>query len=234
MRILLFFVFFLSLTTSNAQDCERVLISGKVVDSLRPQNFYNLMIVNRTKGKGVFGMPSGRYSLYVDEGDSITFSIKGYEKVDFVVKVDSTCRLNNIFYLTMIPLEFDEVVIHPLKTLSQIQEEREALAMRETRMVTGIEVLRSPITALYERFSKREQSKQLAAKLIYEDKQKGVLQDLLRLYVVYDIFDLNESEFDAFITFLNINEDFLKTASELELVIFIKDKFEHFELLNQN
>jgi hypothetical protein len=95
-------------------------------------------------------------------------------------------------------------------------------------------VLRSPITALYERFSKKEQSKQLAAKLTYQDKQKGVLQDLLRLYVVYDIFDLSESEFDAFIAFLNIDEDFLKTASELELVTFIKDKFEHFKLLNQN
>ncbi|MDB0063210.1 hypothetical protein N9F27_03840 [Crocinitomicaceae bacterium] len=234
MRIFLFFVFFMTLTLANAQDCDRVLISGKVADSLRPQGFYNLMIVNRTKGKGVFGMPSGGFSLYVDEGDSITFSIKGYEKVDYIVKADSTCRLNNIFYITMIPLEFDEVVIHPLKTLSQIQEEREALAMRETRMVTGIDVLRSPITALYERFSKKEQSKQLAAKLTYQDKQKGVLQDLLRLYVVYDIFDLSESEFDAFIAFLNIDEDFLKTASELELVTFIKDKFEHFKLLNQN
>ena len=72
----------------------------------------------------------------------------------------------------------------------------------------------------------------MVAKLKYEDERKAILQDLLRLYVVYDIIDLNESEFDLFIAFLNIDEDFLKTATELELVHFIKDKFEHFKMLN--
>ncbi len=120
-----------------------------------------------------------------------------------------------------------------MKTLSQIQEEREALAMRETRMVTGIEVMQSPITALYQRFSQKEQSKRTVAKLKYEDEQKAILQDLLRLYVAYEIFDLNESEFDDFIAFLNVDEYFLKTASEFELVTFIKDKFEHFNILNK-
>ena len=40
-----------------------------------------------------------------------------------------------------------------------------------------------------------------------------------------------ERIFDLFIQFLNINEDFLKTASEMDLVLFIKDKYEHFLLL---
>lgn len=229
-------VFFVSLffTSSGwSQNCEKVLLSGKVVDTLRPQNFYNLVVVNRTTGKGFFGLPNGGYSLYVSNGDSITFSIRGYENVNYNVVADSNCQAKNTWYIQMLPQELDEVVIRPLKTLSQIQEEREALALRETRMVSGIEVLRSPITALYQAFSKKEQSKRTAAKLHYADEQKAVLQDLFRLYVVYDIIELSEYEFDAFIAFLNVNEDFLKTASELELVTFIKDKFEHFQMLNK-
>ncbi len=233
MRLLLIFIFAGFGSLALGQTCERVLISGKVVDTLRPQNFYNLMIVNRTKGKGVFGMPSGGYNLYVDNGDSITLSIKGYENINFRIHADSTCRVSNIWYIEMLPQELDQVIIKPLKTLSQIQEEREALAMRETRMVTGIEVMQSPITALYQRFSQKEQSKRTVAKLKYEDEQKAILQDLLRLYVAYEIFDLNESEFDDFIAFLNVDEYFLKTASEFELVTFIKDKFEHFNILNK-
>lgn len=219
--------------TSWSQDCEKVLLSGKVIDTLRPQNFYNLMVVNRTTGKGFFGLPNGAYNLYVSNGDSITFSIRGYENFGYKVVADSNCQAKNTWVIEMLPQELDQVIIRPLKTLSQIQEEREALAMRETRMVTGIEVLQSPITALYQVFSKKEQSKRTVAKLNYQDKQKAILQDLFRLYIAYDIIELNEEEFDAFISFLNVNEDFLKTASEMELVTFIKDKYDHFKMLNK-
>jgi len=218
---------------STAQNCDKVLLSGKVVDTLRPQNFYNLMVVNRSIGKGFFGMPNGGYTMYVNDRDSITFSIKGYNNIEYKVKADVNCQAKNIWYIEMKPQDIEEVVVRPLKSLQDIQEERAGLAMRETRQVTGLEALRSPITALYQVFSQKEQSKRAVAKYEYADKQKAVLQELLRLYVAYDIFYLSEQEFDAFISFLNINEDFLKTATEMELVTFIKDKFEHFQRLNE-
>ena len=55
-----------------------------------------------------------------------------------------------------------------------------------------------------------------------------MVKELLRVYVAYEIINLTEDEFDDFITFLNVDESFLKTASEMELIVFIKDKFEHF------
>jgi hypothetical protein len=234
MRNLLFIVllaFFGSVAFG--QNCEKVLLSGKVVDTLRPQNFYNLMVVNRTTGKGYFGMPNGGYNMYVSDGDSITFSIKGYKNLEYKVKADENCQAKTIWYIEMKPQEIEEVVVYPLKSLQEIQEERAGLAMRETRQVTGIEVMRSPITALYQAFSQKEKNKRLIASYEYADKQKAVLQELLRLYVAYDIFYLSEPEFDSFIAFLNINEDFLKTATEMELVTFVKDKFYHFQLLNK-
>ena len=39
-------------------------------------------------------------------------------------------------------------------------------------------------------------------------------------------------EFDDFISFLNLETDFLKTASEMELIMFIKDKYDHFRRFN--
>jgi hypothetical protein len=44
---------------------------------------------------------------------------------------------------------------------------------------------------------------------------------------------LTEKEIDEFIDFLNINEDFLKTATEMELITFIQDKFDHFKLMKR-
>lgn len=214
------------------QNCERVWVKGRVVDTLMTQNFYNLMIVNRNSGKGVFGQPDGTFAVYVNPNDSITLSVKGYYMSGFRVKPDSLCQFTGVFVLESKGTQLDEVVVRPLKTLQEVKEERAALAMRETRTIIGIEAFQSPITALYQRFSQKEQSKAAVAQMEYKDSREKVLQELLRLYVVYDIIELNEEEFLQFIDFLAIDDDFLKTASDMELVTFIKDKFEHYKSIH--
>ncbi len=225
--ILVLFVFFCSLSVFG-QQCDKVLFTGKVVDTLRPQNFYNLMIVNRRTGQGVFGQPNGTFSVYVNNGDSISISVREYPLVKLVVKADSNCQFLKTIFIEPKPQEVREVVVRPLKSLEQIKEERSALAMRETRLVTGIEVMQSPITALYQAFSKKEQNKRWIAEQNYKDDQRRVVKELLRTYIAYDIIELDEEEFDNFIAFLNVNDSFLKTATEMELITFIKDKYEHF------
>jgi hypothetical protein len=211
-----------------AQEKNRVLLFGKVVDTLQAQGFYNLMIINRTTGRGVFGQPDGTFNVYCNENDSINLSTKGYPIYGFRVKSDSNFQMRISCILENRIQEEKEVIVRPLKTLQQIKEERASLSMRETRMVTGIEVLRSPITALYQRFSEREQNKQWVAKMEFKDNQTKVLKELLRLYISYDIVNLSEEDFEDFINFLNIDENFLKTSSDLDLVTFIKDKYEHY------
>jgi hypothetical protein len=233
----LLFVLFISnsIMSMGQQPCHQVLFTGKVVDTIQPQSFYNLMIVNASTGKGVFGSPNGAFSVYVNNGDSVHVSIRNYPRISLRVFGDSNCRYERSFVVEKNVREIPEVVVKPLKTLQQIKEEREALALRETRDVTGIEVLNSPITALYQAFSKKEQNRQWIAEQTYKDNQRRIVQELLRNYVAYDIISLTEDEFDAFISFLNVDENFLRTATEMELILFIQDKYEHFRgLQNTN
>ena len=218
----------------NAQQCEQVLFSGKVFDTINKPSFYNLMIVNKNTGQGVFGQPNGHFSVYTSDGDTVSISVKNYELINLIVKGDSNCQFKNTIIIKPKAKVMPEVVIRPLKSLEEIKEEREGLALRETKFVTGIEVMQSPITALYQTFSKKEQNKAWIAEQVYKDDQRRVVKELLRNYVSYDIIELNEDEFDDFISFLNINETFLKTATEMELITFIKDKFEHYALLLNN
>lgn len=211
--------------------CEQVLFKGRVQDTIRPQGFYNMMVVNRTTGKGIFGQPNGTFSVYVNNGDSITISVKGYGIIQYTVSSDANCQDTRYFFIEGKAQEVAEVVVKPIKSLEQIREERESLALRETRMVTGLEVIQSPITALYQAFSKKERSKRTVAELQYLDDQREIVRQLLRTYVAYDVVELSEEEFDEFIYFLNINPDFLRTATEWELIEFIKGKYEHFRLL---
>jgi len=139
------------------------------------------------------------------------------------------CQFRKRILLEPKPRDLREIKVKPLRSLEEIREEREALAMRETRIVTGIEVMQSPITALYQAFSRKERNKVWIAEQEYKDDQRRIVKELLQLYVSYDIISLNEDEFDDFIFFLNVSDEFLKTASDMELITFIKDKFEHFK-----
>ncbi len=217
-----------------ASQCETVLFKGKVYDTLRYQSFYNMMIVNRTTGKGVFGQPNGHFSVYVNDGDSITISVKGYDLIDVRIKADAECRFVQNFPIIGKPHEFEEVVVRPIKSLEQIREEREALVMVETRTVTGLEVVQSPITALYQAFSKTERNKRKIEEWKFKDSQRDILKELLRTYVAYDVVNLTEEEFDDVINFLNVDADFLRTASEWELIEYIKGKYEHFMYVKYN
>jgi hypothetical protein len=199
------------------------------MDTMNVDMFYNLMVINKTTGRGVFGQPDGHFSVYVRPGDKIALSTKGYPVYEFVATADSDCQNHILAYIERIPQEIEQVVVRPLKSLEQIKEERQALSQRETRTVTGINVMESPITALYQAFSKKEQNKAWIAEQQYKDDQRRIVKELLRLYVAFEIIDLPEATFDDFITFLNIDENFIKTASEMELVLFIKDKYDHFK-----
>jgi hypothetical protein len=225
--ILLFTAF-----VAHSQRCNEVLVIGRVQDSIQPQGFYNLMVINKTTQRGVFGNANGSFSVYANEGDVIAFSVKGYTTQTIIVRSDSDCQMRLQINLALRVQEFDEVVVYPVKSLKEIKEEREQLSMRETRTVTGVDVLQSPITALYERFSKKAQSQRLVAEMEFKDNQRKVVKELLRLYVSYDVVYLEEEEFESFIYFLNMGDHFLKTASDYELIIYIKDKLEHYKSLN--
>ena len=57
--------FFLSLLSGQAlwSQCEQVFVSGKVMDTMNVDMFYNLMVINKTSGRGVFGQPNGYFSI---------------------------------------------------------------------------------------------------------------------------------------------------------------------------
>jgi hypothetical protein len=187
------------------------------------------MLVNKRTGQGVFGQPNGSFSIFVSTGDTVFVSVKDYVAQIEIVIPDSNCQFRKRILLEPKPRDLREIKVKPLRSLEEIREEREALAMRETRIVTGIEVMQSPITALYQAFSRKERNKVWIAEQEYKDDQRRIVKELLQLYVSYDIISLNEDEFDDFIFFLNVSDEFLKTASDMELITFIKDKFEHFK-----
>jgi len=240
-KIFLIISFLITSFISSAQtepvnyDDSLITISGKVFDTTKSVAFYNIMIINKTAGKGIFGGYDGSFKITVKKSDLVALSVSGY-KTHYLsyksAKYKKEYKVN--LYLAELTVTGKTIEVQTYKTLEELQEERASIAKRELPKVTVANAFSSPITALYVAFSKREKTKRLIAEMEYEDQKRDIVKEILRVYVHNAIIDLEDDEFDSFITFLNLNENFLKTASDYELIVYIKYKFQHFQSLNSN
>jgi hypothetical protein len=209
------------------KSCQFIVVKAKVIDTLRPQSFYHTVVYNKTQGSAIFGEPDGSFSIQAKPNDTIMVSVKEYPKELFVVKADveAVCRMNKLIILKYKTKKLNEVVLRPIKSALEIKEQRQKLAMEKTRTVTGVEILKSPITYLYETFSQKERNKRWVAEERFEDKQRELIKEYVRTCNAYSLINLDESQLDEFVEYLNMDLNFFKSASDYNLALFVKKKF---------
>jgi hypothetical protein len=213
----------------NAQN-ERIKINGKVFDPDNPSVYYSLMIINKTTQHGIIGEPDGTFSVFAHKKDTIIIGCMGYQttKISFV---DSVLKEE---YHIKIPLQklsitLKQVEIFAPRDLDKILSDIERLGYsKKDYVISGIDAVQSPITFLYQQFSRRERSIRKVAELQNEDRKRELLKELFQKYVDYSIIKLNNEQFDAFIDFCNVSEEFLKYTSQYDFIMYIKYKFNQF------
>jgi hypothetical protein len=226
---LLLLVPFVGMSQVKTENDSLITVRGRVIDPTKTVAFYNMVVVNKALGKGIFGDYNGEFEITLPKGDPVGISVVGYNSVTLSFADSAYKPVYEVtVHLKMLSFTGSEVVVTPLKSLEELQEERASIAKREVPVVTMENALTSPITALYIAFSKREQTKRLVAEMEYQDQQDDIVREILRVYVHNDIIDLDEEDFTEFITFLNLNTEFLQYASDYELITYIKEKYGHF------
>jgi hypothetical protein len=224
--------FFICISLFSYSQKASITISGQAYDKESKLPLPKLMVINKRTGVGVFADSESKFSIAARQTDTILFSAIGFKMKKICLK-DSAEK--NMFYL-FIPLErpyytLKEVSVFAPRTLNEIDKDISGLdSVRSyNRNFHDINGLESPITYLYERFSKFARSKQKVAMWENEDLKRSILKDLFRIYIKHDIIDLNEEEFDAFIIYCNLSESFIKNATQFELVMAIKGKYASFK-----
>jgi hypothetical protein len=220
----------LSASQACAQQPETVRISGTVV-SREKLPLIAVMVVNKRTSIGVGADLSGSFTIHALRTDTILVSAHGHQVQricfrDSVYRTEYSVRIE----LRQLSVQLQTVSVEAPKTMDQVNKEIRQLGVKDTRLTesTVKDAVQSPITFLYERFSRFGQSKQLVAELENEDRKVDVLKSLFRIYIKHEIIDLDEEEFDRFIKYCNLSEEFIKTASEYELVTAIQQKYERF------
>jgi hypothetical protein len=198
------------------------------------------IVVNKRTGTGHAFMPGAVFSIQGFKTDTFLVTAGGYEFVRFCF-ADSALRAGYFerVGLTIKTNQLNAVTIFPVKDLQTIKQDRQGLGVAQTNTTHGpVDAVSSPITFLYERFSQEGRSKALVAQLENEDRKNAVLKDLFRTYNRAGVMNLPESEFDSFILYLNMPEQYLKTASDYDLAVTIKQRYDQFmysrNLHNQN
>ncbi len=219
-----------------AQD-ETVRIKGTVYDPGNKGSIPNLMIVNKRTQQGYFGTNSGYFELDVKRTDTLIIAATGFQTIKIFLKDSILDSSKNIsIALKKLEITLKPVEIFTKRDLEEIQKDIETLGYeKEDYMLQGADVLESPITALYQAFSRRERNKRLVAEMRNNDRRRELLKELFRKYVDNDIITLDNADFDDFVDFSNVSENFMKTSTQYEFIMYIKKRFEVYQMVrNRN
>lgn len=219
---------FLLLCLASSIKAQRVFVFGKVYDTEYPSlQLQQVMVVNQQSQLGIFGDNDNSFQIQIDKSDTLIISALGYARNKICLKDSSgineirvTIGLNRLSY------DLSEITVRRQRELRQISEDIKKLGYnKREHKLTDVDAWQSPITALYQSFSKREQSKRALAQMINNDNRRAVLKDLLYLYNLTELIKLPDSEYNDFIDYLNLNDQQMQDMSDYDLAIFIRDRY---------
>ncbi len=228
MKQKLIILLLVSFTLINAQN--KIVLKGKVMDETKSAVIFPV-IANKTKNTGMMANPDGTFQMMIDKSDTILVSSIGYFLQKICLKDSSitsdTFALN--IYLKKNIQTLKEVTVFDVKSIKELQKQKEALGEKNTNTYKNVNALESPFTALYEMFSKTEKQKREVEKLENNDRRNAFLKELLRNYISYEILDMPDEQLEDFIDFMGLNDEYIKTVSDYDLAAYITAAYERYK-----
>ena len=216
-------------TILNAQ--EIISLQGRVQDT-QYQDLYleNIMIINLRTQQGVFAGNNNSFKINIERNDTLIISATGYS-LKRVCFRDSSQSQGKIFTIQMkrLSVQLKEVTIFQQREWKAIENDLQTLGYKESDYkLTGVEAWQSPVTALYQAFSRKERSKRKVAELMNDDLRKSLLMEIIHIYIKNKMIELSDDQMENFINFIALNDEALKNMSQYDLAIFIKDRSSYY------
>lgn len=215
---------------------EQKNIKIQVSDAANPRLVVGAaMAINLRSGNGIFSQTDGSFQLLLQKNDTVLIRAYGY-------KTRKLCFTDSLWVenrLHIIPLYRDtfrmrEVTIAPTKSFDQIEREIQELGYDpgDFKLSTA-DAFSSPITALYEAFSRKEKNHRKLAEMINNDNRRAVLKSLLRIYNRSELIDIQEEEMDEFIDYLRLSDEELQSMSQYDLALYVSRRYTYWRELRE-
>jgi hypothetical protein len=233
--LLLISILLTSFTISLYAQDKVIRITGTVYDPGNKGAIPNLMVVNKRTQQGYFGYNTGYFEIQAFKSDTLIIAATGFTtlKISFRDSADVES------FEVRIPLRKLEINLKPVeiftrRDLEEIQKDIESLGYNDNDyQLEGVDAFSSPITALYQAFSRRERNIRKVAEMRNDDRRRALLKELFRKYVDNDIIQLNNEDFDDFVDFCEVSDSFLKNSTQYDFIMYVKKKFEVFRMVRK-
>lgn len=227
-------LFPLSIQAQSPDSIFVIKLSGRVFDAASKRPVSSIMVVNKRTQQGFFS-GNGVFEVRLFSTDTLLIGSTGYQTTSICL-MDSILKeeLDISFYMAKLSYQAREVEVFGARDLDKIQEDIEKLGYnKKDYMLSDVDALNSPITFLYQQFSRKERAKRDLAELKNNDRRRSLLKELFSKYVATDIMNLETSEFDQFIDFCNVSDEFMKNSSQYDFIIYIKRKYAMYRMMQK-
>jgi len=209
-----------------------IKIKGNIYDKETGMQLSNSMVVNKRTQQGFFTGTSF-FEVKIFSTDTLLIGSQGYTTMHLCFRDSLKKELFEVsLYLNKLSYQAKEVEVFGARDLDKIQQDIEKLGYsKKDYVLSTIDALNSPITFLYQQFSRKERAKRDLAELKNNDLKRALLKELFVKYVSADIIDLEHEEFDAFIDYCNVSDEFMINSTQYEFIMFIKKKYEIYKMV---
>lgn len=227
----LFFFFLFSFYAPEVKAQENIIVTGKAMDEDYPGILLEqVMVINLKTQQGIFANPDNSFTIQMSKSDTLVITAFGHNAYKFCFR-DSALRdiYRIIAPLSKRSITLNEATIFAPRDLNRIEKDIQKLGydVKDYRL-SGVSAWQSPITALYQEFSRKERSKRRVAELMNEDRRRELMREVLGNYSRAGLIDLNYNEYNAFIDYLGLNDFLLKALTQYELAVYIKARYQSY------
>jgi hypothetical protein len=204
----------------------------------------NVNIINISSGIGTISNHLGQFAVPVGSSDTVKLTYMGYRPLKYIIPNVVLSDILKNFKLFPDTILLEEAIVYPYPaTALQLKRELVGLNLIESALdfnlhldkvpitpdpQTGM-VIKGPITALYDRFSRSGKLNRYHEHKIGGEKIKEKVAMVYNSDLIKKITGLtNEKEIKKFMDFCNLQPEFILNVSDYELYLAILDCFKDF------
>jgi hypothetical protein len=251
MKKILILLLLLSCTFAHAQDDE--VINGTVLNDATDQPLENVNIVNLNSVRGASTDREGKFTIRASVNDTLYFSYLGFKSIRVRVTNDWLKYGDIKVKMTELGIALEEVVVRPVELTGYVEVDARLIPIYEnyryriSGLTTGYEggktkpsavssVLSSifnPADFLYNIFGKKPKQMRKLRQMKEDDEIRNLLASKYDRETLMAVLQLERVDIDEIVNRCNYSQDFIRTASDLQVLDAISECYEEYKVLNR-
>ncbi len=224
MKKLLFVL--LSFIVASQVDAQ-IVLKGTIIDSAKKNTINSVRVENLSTHQGDYSNADGFFSIEGKEGDYIIFSYLGFNNK--VIRLNSSLNNSNqIVKMSIKTVGLKGVTIKQGPTQYQTDSAKRADIYKDAFDYTQTKSAMSPITSLYQVFSKKHKNMRHFQDQIVDIEKQKFIDTRYSEALTAQMTGLQEEALIKFMQAYPMEVDFARAASDLEIKMWIKYNFQEY------